>query len=322
MRTVFLDFDSLHPSDLDTAAFESRLENVDYWSQSQPKEIVSRLKDAEVAVVNKLRLGAEEFAQLPQLKLICLAATGSDNIDLDAARENAIAVANIRDYCSASVAQHVFTLLLTLNQKLDTYRTQVNGGQWSVSVEFCLLEPTFTELDNKILGIVGYGTLGRRVAAIGNAFGMRVMAASRAGKTAKITEQNVQPATLEQIFSAADVISLHCPLNSTTENLINEQALNAMQQHALLINTARGGLIDSVALVKALSEGHIAGAAVDVLREEPPVNGDPLLSTQLPNLIVTPHMAWAAREARQRALDQILSNIESFAAGNGNNHLI
>lgn len=323
MRTVFLDFATLHPTDLNTQKLSDCLDEVEFWSETKPGEMVSRLTEAEVVVVNKVELRRDAIEAAGNLKLICLAATGSDNIDLDAAKEHGIAVANIRDYCTASVIQHVFTLLLTLNQKLDAYRQQVTNGEWQNVSRFCLLDPPFEELHDKTLGLIGLGSLGGGVAGVARAFGMRVIAARLPWRTAKSPGPDGQSAPrlpLQDLLQQSDIVSLHCPLTEDTRNIINAEALALMQKHALLINTARGALVDSAALVAALKSGSIAGAGIDVLPEEPPARGNPLLdylqsADQSAPLVVTPHIAWAARQARQRALDQVLENIQAFANG-------
>ncbi len=329
MRTVFLDFASLHPEDLNTQHLSAHLDSIEYWSHSTSDKIAARLAEAEVAVVNKIQLSRADLEQARRLKLICLAATGSDNVDLQAAQDLGIAVANIRDYCTPSVVQHVFTLILTLNQNLDAHRAQVRGGAWQNARDFCLLEPCFTELRDQTLGLIGLGALGSGVADVARAFGMRVVAARLPWRTTHVTRadgQDAQRLPLNELLPQADVVSLHCPLTDDTRRIIDAAALDLMQRHALLINTARGALIDSDALVHALQNGIIAGAGIDVLPEEPPVNGNPLLdylgsAGQPENLIVTPHIAWSARESRQRALDQILSNIKAFAANENLNRL-
>ncbi|MDP6437014.1 MAG: NAD(P)-dependent oxidoreductase [Gammaproteobacteria bacterium] len=324
MKTVFLDFDSLRPADLDLEKLERELTGVDTWPVTEKDEYLDRVSDAEVVVVNKLRLDAAEMDQSPRLKLICLAATGVDNVNIEAARERGIAVSNIREYCTPSVVQHVFALLLALNQNLLRQREQIGAGDWQKNDQFCLLDPPFRELHGQTLGLIGLGELGSGVAGVARAFGMRVIAARLPWRTAAApgkSGQSVPRLPLEELFEQSDVVSLHCPLNDDTLHIIDAAALEQMKRNALLINTARGGLVDSVALVNALQNEEIAGAGIDVLEEEPPVRGDPLLDVQLPNLIITPHIAWSAREARQRALDEIVTNIKAFANGEERNRI-
>jgi len=324
MKTVFIDFDSLRPEDLDSSATEKNLESVQFW-QDTPKEcLTERLVDAQVVVVNKIRLDAATLDALPELKLICLAATGTDNVDLDKAKELGIAVCNIREYCTSSVVQHVFALILALTQHLLVYRSAVQTGAWQASSNFCLLDPPIRELHGKTLGLVGLGALGSGVAGVARAFGMRVIAARlpwRSSAPPSGSGQSAPRLPLHELLQQSDIVSLHCPLNDDTRHLIDATALALMKRDALLINTARGGLVDSAALLTALETEEIAGAGIDVLEQEPPVDGDPLINCTLPNLIVTPHIAWSAREARQRALDEILANILAFQKGEERNRV-
>ena len=324
MRTVFLDFDSLHPADLDITSLQPKLGNVQLWPDTEPHEIAERLANAEVAVINKLRLDAATLRGLPGLRLVCLAATGTDNVDMDAARELDIAVSNLRDYCTHSVVQHVFALLLALTQHLPVHRDALRKGAWQASRQFCLFEPPISELHGKTLGIIGLGALGSGVAGVARAFGMRVIAARlpwRISEPAGASGQSAPRLALNELLEESHVVSLHCPLTPETRNLINADALRRMRADALLINTARGGLVDAAALVAALRQGQIAGAGIDVLISEPPDDDDILLTADLPNLILTPHIAWSARESRQRALDEIVANIVAFAAGKERNRV-
>jgi len=324
MKTVFLDFGSLHPADLRLDSMQEELGNVELWPATAPSDYPARAKNAEVLVVNKLRLNTAAMDAAPALKLICLAATGTDNVDITAARKRGIAVSNIREYCTASVVQHVFALILALNQNLFQQRIQVTNGEWQQSTQFCLLDPPFRELRDQTLGLIGLGTLGSSVAGVARAFGMRVIATRlpwRVIAPPSDAGQMVPRLPLNEVLQQADVLSLHCPLNDDTRHIIDGDALEQMKLDALLINTARGGLVDSAALVSALQNEEIAGAGIDVLPEEPPVQGDPLLDILLPNLIVTPHIAWSAREARQRALDEIVANIIAFRNGEKRNRI-
>ncbi|HJP04142.1 MAG: NAD(P)-dependent oxidoreductase [Gammaproteobacteria bacterium] len=324
MKTVFLDFDSLRPADLNLDKLQQELASVDTWPVTERNEYQTRVADAEVVVVNKLRLDASAMDQSPRLKLICLAATGVDNVDVAAARERGIAISNIREYCTPSVVQHVFALLLALNQNLLRQREQISAGDWQKSAQFCLLDPPFRELHGQTLGLIGLGELGSGVAGVARSFGMRVIAARLPWRTAAApgkSGQSVPRLPLEELFDQSDIVSLHCPLNDDTRHIIDAAALEQMKRDAFLINTARGGLVDSAALVNALQNKEIAGAGIDVLAEEPPTRGDPLLDVQLANLIITPHIAWGAREARQRALDEIIANINAFANGEERNRV-
>ncbi|MCP3999875.1 MAG: D-2-hydroxyacid dehydrogenase [Gammaproteobacteria bacterium] len=325
MKTVFLDFSTLHPEDLDLDSLKKKLKDIQFWPTSNKDELKDRLKSPEVIVVNKLLVDETCLEQAPNLKLICLAATGTDNVDLDAAKERGIAVCNIREYCTPSVVQHVFALMLTLTQHLALYQARLNKGDWQHSENFCLLDPPIRELSGKTLGLIGLGALGSGVAGVARAFNMRVVAARLPWRTTSapsVSGQSVPRLALHELLQQADIISLHCPLNEDTRHIIDSNALEQMKSDALLINTARGGLVDYQALLHALEQNEIGGAGIDVLEQEPPIDNHILLKANLANLIVTPHIAWSAREARQRAIDEIVSNILAFQAGEKRNRII
>jgi glycerate dehydrogenase len=319
LKAAFLDFDALGPSDIDTTAFEGTLPGIELYGSSADHEINSRMAGCEILLVNKVRLDRARLSAVPTLRLIVLAATGTDNVDLVAARELGIAVCNIRNYATPSVVQHVFGLLLALTLRLDEYRQLLQRGAWEQSPHFCLLDFPSRELAGRTLGIVGYGQLGRAVGAVGQAFGMRVLAARSLGPPG--TGPAVARLPLPELLEVADVVSLHCPLTPATRHLINRDALGRMRPGAVLINTARGDLVDGAALLDALRSGHLGGAGIDVLPEEPPVTGHPLLAARLPNLIITPHIAWAARESRQRALNEVVANVRDFLSGGQRNRV-
>jgi glycerate dehydrogenase len=240
-------------------------------------------------------------------------------VDIDAARARGIGVCNIERYCTASVGQHVFAVVLALTHHLNAYQRLLHEGAWRASPQFCLLDFPIRELAGKVMGIVGHGELGSAVARLANAFGMQVLVAQRPGLTAATTMEpdsgGPDRLPLNDLLQQADIVSLHCPLTESTRDMLGAAEFDAMKSDALLINTARGALVDSFALAAALRAGDIGGAGIDVLPEEPPVSGDPLLDPGIPNLIITPHIAWAAREARQRAVDEIAANIRSFIDG-------
>lgn len=309
-KAAFLDFATLGP-DIDTEPLD-RQADVSYYPVSHPEEIDARLAGCEIAIVNKTRLGAETIAAARDLKLVVLAATGTDNIDVDCALSRGIAVANIRDYCTPSVVQHVLALMLELTQQCTRYDRIVRAGAWSRSETFALFDYPFRELAGRVLGIVGFGNLGRGVARAAECLGMRIIVAARVGSEAPAGPGRVP---LESLLAEADVVSLHCPLTASTRHMLGRAELRRMKREALLINTARGALIDSSALLEALAEGVIAGAGIDVVPEEPPRADDPLLCSKLENLILTPHIAWAAQESRQRALGQVAENVASFIKG-------
>jgi len=309
-KAVFLDFATLGPG-VDTRVLDALLD-VTYHTHTPPAEISTRLSGCEVALLNKARLDASAIAGAGALRLIVLAATGTDNVDLEAAQRTRVAVANIRNYCTTSVVQHVLSLILALTQHPHRYAALVRAGAWARSHSFALFDYPIRELAGRTLGIVGYGTLGRAVAQAGRCLGMEILIAARGGAGAAIGAGRVP---FERLLAEADIVSLHCPLTPATRHLVGAAELARMRPDALLINTARGALIDSHALLAALRAGRLGGAGIDVLPMEPPGGDDPLVAADLPNLIVTPHIAWASREARQRALDQVAENVRSFLAG-------
>ncbi|NNF52143.1 MAG: D-2-hydroxyacid dehydrogenase [Gammaproteobacteria bacterium] len=317
MRGVFLDFATISNNDVDTTRLDAALPTLEYHAVTRAGDLAERVKSAEVILTNKIALGEEVFAAAPDLDLIVLAATGTNNVDLEAAKENGIAVYNIRDYCTSSVVQHVYALILALTRHVRAYQRLLETSAWSNSPQFCMLDYPIRELDGKTLGVVGYGALGKAVADVAKAFGLRVVVARRPG------EQDARDdrVSLEDLLGEADIVSLHCPLTPATEKLIGQAELDLMKEDALLINTARGALVDEEALAMALRSGRLGGAGIDVLSEEPPAHGNPLLTGRIPNLIVTPHVAWAAREARQRAVDAMARNIEAFSQGNDTNRV-
>jgi len=313
MKGVFLDFDtiSVH-DDIDISPLRG-LPGVEwtFHGATRPEELAARIADRELAVVNKVVLDAGTLARAAgTLKLIVIAATGTNNVDLEAARHHGITVCNVRGYGTPSVVQHVWALILALTTQLPGYMAAVAEGRWQRHPQFCLLDYPIRELNGLELGIVGYGTLGRGVAEVAPAFGMNVLVAQRPGGEAR--EDRVP---LPGLLERADILSLHCPLTPETRGLIGRRELHAMKSDALLINTARGGIVDEAALVEALRAGEIGGAGFDVLTEEPPAGGNALLDAGLRNLIVTPHTAWASRESRQRVIDIVGDNIRAWFDG-------
>ena len=316
MTGIFLDTASIQRGDLDFAGLSSALPAWKYHDTTPTKQVAQRIAQAEVVVSNKAYVGADALESAAKLKLICIIATGTNNIDLNAAKVRGIAVCNVTGYAPPSVSQHVFTLILALVTQLEKYRAAVKDGAWERASGFSMLDYQIWELAGKTLGIVGYGSLGQAVARIGEAFGMRVLIAARPGQAA-----SAERVPLHDLLRAADIVSLHCPLTEQTKGLIGAVELALMQPHALLINTARGGIVDEVALAQALRARRIGGAGVDVLTVEPPVEGNVLLAADIPNLIVTPHIAWASREARQRLLDEVALNIAAFLRGESRNRV-
>jgi glycerate dehydrogenase len=311
MLGVFLDLDSLDRNDLDLSGLRATLPDWRFHGSTPTEAIADRIADADVVVSNKVILDEAVLAGAPQLKLIAIAATGTNNIDLAAAERLGIRVCNIRRYATPSVVQHLFGLLLDLSRHLSQYRQAVNAGRWQESDQFCLLDYPIRELGGLTMGIVGYGELGQAVAEVAEkAFGMQVLIAQRPGGPPQADRLPLQ-ALLPQV----DVLSLHCPLNEQTYRLIGKEELARMKPDALLLNTARGGIVDEQALADALRNGCLGGAGIDVLEQEPPGPDSPLLAADIPNLIVTPHIAWASRESRQRLTDQLAQNIRAFANG-------
>ena len=317
MKAVFLDFATMGP-DLDLDPLRNVVTDLVIFDVTDNAEVADRIADADIVFTNKIRLTQDLLQRATNLRFIGLTATGTDNIDLDSAKQHGIAVSNIRAYCTQSVVEHVFGVLLTLSHNLSRYHESVRAGDWQRSDDFCPLLHPVRELSAMTLGIVGYGDLGRGVARIARKFGMRVLVSARAGSNV-VDEGRV---SFEQLLAESDAISLHCPLNDATRNLFDAHAFRRMKQDAVLINTARGGLVDSAALVHALEKGDIGAAAIDVLPEEPPVNGDPLLEYERSNLIVTPHIAWATDEARQNAIDELAANTRAFVDGQERNRVI
>jgi glycerate dehydrogenase len=269
------------------------------------------LKGATIVITNKVPLREPELSRLPDLKFIAVAATGVDIIDLDYCRKRVLPVSNVRNYALHSVPEHVFTLILSLRRNLFNYREDVLRGAWQQAAGFCLLTHPISDLYNSTLGIIGYGALGHAVEQLARGFGMRVQISEHKGAQA-VRDGRV---SFEEVLRESDVVSLHCPLNEETRGLIGWVEFQLMKRGALLINTARGGLVDEGALVEALSSGLIAGAGFDVLTSEPPRAGNPLLELNQPNFILTPHIAWASNEAMQALADQLIANIEAFING-------
>ncbi len=324
MKTVFLDYKTVDPGDLDLSPLRNIAPNLILYDKTATDEVNERIEEAEIVIINKIKLDAAALQQAKKVKLICLVATGTDNVDLVAAKEQGITVCNIKNYCTDSVAQHVVLSMLALSHHFDEYQVSLKQGLWQKSEQFCLLEYPITELSSKTLGIVGLGVLGTAVAKLAVSFGMRILVAEsfrpeNGNKNNEQQKPEFKRVSFQDLIAQSDVISLHCPLTAETKSLFDLQAFKTMKKNALLINTARGGLINDEALLHALENKLIAGAALDVLDREPPAADHPLLTSGLPNLIVTPHIAWAAKEARQRSLDEIAKNIACYLKGEPRN---
>jgi len=310
MNIVMLDSKTMNPGDLSWEPL-GKLGALTTYDRTAPEDTVARAADAEVVLTNKTVLDREIIRQLPKLQYIGVAATGYNVVDLDAARERGIPVTNVPAYSTLSVVQMVFAHLLNLAWRLSDHVQGVREGRWAESPDFCYWDTSLVELDGLTLGIVGLGGIGREVARVARAFGMKVIAKTRT--TPAELPEGVVLVDLDTLFRESDVVSLHCPLTDETEGLVNRERLALMKPTAFLINTGRGPLVDEPALADALSEGHIAGAAADVLSTEPPSPDNPLLSA--PNCYITPHHAWATRAARQRLLRTVADNVAAFLAG-------
>ncbi|HMJ26937.1 MAG TPA: D-2-hydroxyacid dehydrogenase [Pyrinomonadaceae bacterium] len=304
-----------------TIAADFRRPNFDHewieFAESFQDQVVDRLRGATIAISNKLALREPELSQLPDLRLIAIAATGSDNIDLHYCRAHNIVVSNTRGYAVNSVPEHVLMMILALRRNLLAYRADVRNGMWQQSNQFCLLSHELHDINGSTLGVIGFGSIGKAMARLGESMGMRVLISEhkhageiRAGRT-----------SFSDTLRQSDVVSLHCPLTDETRDLLSRTEFEMMKPGALLINTARGALVDDSALIEALQTGRIAGAGYDALREEPPRRGSPLLDLDLPNFIVTPHVAWASNEAVQALADQVIDNIEAFVTASPRNVL-
>ena len=307
-RVVFLDRASLKAAVRKPSV---AAEYVEHEKTSGHDDTLAKLQGATVAITNKVPLRGELLAQLPDLKMIAVAATGYDVIDVPYCREHGIAVANIRNYAVHTVPEHTFALMLALRRNILAYRQDVEAGVWQTSDQFCFFTHPIGDLHGATLGIIGEGALGQGTATIARAFGMKVLFADHAPPKAP----GVDFTPLDEVLAQSDVISLHCPLTPGTRNVIGIEQFRKMKRNALLINTARGGLVDEAALIQALDEGLIAGAGFDVLTVEPPRDGHPLLDVRRPNFILTPHVAWASDGAMQFLADQLIDNVELWAKG-------
>ena len=304
MKMVILDGKFVNPGDVSWAPIEA-LGELTVYQRTEAHEVVARARDCEVIIANKVELTRDIIAQLPKLKLIALQSTGYNVVDAEACRAAGVRVANVPQYSTSLVAQHTFALLLELCDAVGLHNAAVHAGEWNAQNGFCFWKQPLSELCGKTLGIYGFGAIGKRVAALANAFEMRVIACSRS----PFTHEFVQQVELDTLLTQSDILTLHCPLTAQTERLLNAETLAKMKSTALVLNTSRGGVIDEAALADALNNGRLAGAAVDVLSTEPPAPDNPLLHAK--NCIVTPHTAWAAKETRERLVLEVAENIRS-----------
>ncbi|OTH00367.1 2-hydroxyacid dehydrogenase [Acinetobacter sp. ANC 4973] len=310
MKAVFLDYESLDQHDLDLSALEASFDALSLYPSTSQAQLLERVQHADVIMSNKVIVDAATIQQCPNLKLILISATGTNNIDLVQARAQGIVVCNCQGYGTSAVAQHTLTLMLALATSLLKYDRAVQQGQWNKSPIFCLLDFPIVELEGKTLGILGYGELGQAVAKLAEAFGMKILVGSLPNRP---SDSSRIPFTA--LLPQVDFLSLHCPLTEDTRDLIDAKAFDAMKPSAFLINCARGGIVNEADLADALTQGKIAGAATDVLTVEPPKESNVLLDSHLPNLIVTPHSAWGSVDARQRIVQQMVDNVAAFKAG-------
>lgn len=319
MSAVFLDFATVGSDGLDISPLKRLLPGLRVLDSTPADAVARRIGAAEFVFANKARLTREVIEACPRLRFIGLVATGVDNVDLEAAAKRGIAVCNIRGYCTQSVIEHVFAVLLNLTHSIGRYRDSVRAGNWQQADNFCMIEFPIRELSAMTLGIVGHGALGQGVANIARQFNMNILISARPGKDALEDEGRTN---FNEVLRRCDVISLHCPLTEETRGMLGAEQFAMMKPGAILINTARGALVDSAALVDALGAGQLGGAAIDVLATEPPVDGDPLLDYDGDNLIVTPHIAWGTIEARQNAIDELAANVVAFNEGGNRNRIV
>lgn len=310
MKIAFLDRATLSPdTTLRLPAVAHELVSYDH---TQPGEVASRIADADIVITNKVKLTAENLGQASRLKLVAVAATGTDNIDLKACAERGIVVSNVRNYAGHTVPEHTFALMFALRRSICAYRDSLKAGRWQESGQFCYFDYPVRDLAGSTLGIIGDGVLGNAVATIGRALGMQVLFSAFKGHSG----QGSLYTPFDDMLARSDVITLHCPLNAHTRNMLGAEDFAKMARKPLIINTARGGLVDEAALALALRSGQISGAGFDVVSAEPPAADHPFMALlDLPNFILTPHVAWASREAIQGLADQLIDNVEAFVRG-------
>ncbi len=307
-RCVFFDRNSIDLDDLDWSAIQSSTDFTSF-DHTTPEQVTRHGAQAEIIISNKIRLGTREFAALPDLRLVCVIATGTNNIDHQAAAAHGVEVRNVQDYAAASVSQHVMMLMLVLATRFVDYQQDIREGRWQTQDQFCLLDHPIQSLQGETLGLIGYGHIARAVEQKARAFGMEVIISQslRAGAAP-------QPGRVSfaELLERSDFISLHCPLSEWSRNRFGENEFSAMKPGAFIINTARGGIINEAALLQAIQQGEIAGAALDCIEQEPPAADNPIILANLPNLIITPHNAWGTRQARQKLVDGTARNIQQY----------
>src|ERR1700691_889863 len=313
-RSIFLDRETL-PDEIILKSFAFP-NDLTVYQRTVPGEVAGRIAEADIVITNKVPVSGQALQSAPRVKLIAVAATGTDIIDIEACRKRGIVVSNIRNYAINTVPEHTFALILTLRRSILSYRDSVLKGRWQEAGQFCFFDHPIRDLAGSTLGVIGDGVLGKAVADLGKAFGMRVLFSDYKGTTG----MGPLYTPFEQVLRQSDVITLHTPLIPTTRNLIGAAEFAVMERRPLLINTARGGLVDEDALAEALREGRLAGAGFDVATIEPPPKDHVLIRLlEMPNFILTPHVAWASREAIQSLADQLVDNVDAFVAGKPKN---
>ncbi len=310
MKAVFLDYVSLDQNDLNFKDLENIFDEWEIYPSTSSEQLLERIQNVDVIISNKVVVNAEAIQQCPNLKLILISATGTNNIDLVQAKKQGVVVCNCQAYGTSAVAQHTLMLMLNLATSFKQYERAVQNGDWNKASQFCLLDYPIIELEGKTLGILGYGELGKAVAKLAEAFGMKILVGALPNRP---VQENRIP--FNELLSQVDFLTLHCPLSADTQNLIDAKAFDAMKPSAFLINCARGGIVNEQDLADALIAGKIAGAATDVLMVEPPKDGNVLLNSEIPNLLITPHSAWGSVDARQRIVQQMVENVEAFKKG-------
>ncbi len=318
MRIVILDGHALNPGDLSWDSFKE-LGDVDLYEETPSDKVVERAADADALIINKIVIDREILSALPSLRYVGITATGYNIVDLEALRERKVALTNVPAYSTDGVAQAVFAFILSFAERTAEYDSLVKSGKWSESGSFSLPVLPVSEISGKTLGIIGMGTIGMRVASIASAFGMNVIYSTRTPKS-EAEALGYRSVSTDDLFRLSDYVSLHCPLTKDTENIVNERTLSLMKRDAVLINTARGALVDEKALYDALNEKRIKGAGMDVMRNEPPAASSPLFT--LPSVIITPHIAWSAKETRARLLNEAMLNLKAFSEGRERNRIV
>lgn len=318
MKLVVLDCYAAVSTDLSLDCLKEFSDNITLYDRTKPEDTIARIGDAEMVIVNKTVLSKDVLQQCPNLKYIGLFATGYNIIDVDYAKKRGIVVANVPGYSTSGVAQLTFAMITHFYNLVDQHNHEVHQGKWQICEDFCCYDKSIMELAGKTIGLIGFGNIARQVARIAQAYDMNVLVFSRT-KYGECESDSLKFVSFDELLENSDIVSIHCPLFPETERLINATSLSKMKQSALLINTARGGVIDEQALTDALNSGKIAGAGIDVVSVEPIQATNPLLGAK--NCILTPHIAWAGRETRQRLIERVADNIRAFQSGTPTNNV-